>query len=222
MKDIADRIQEQMKVTGIKQADIQRATGAGKATISGWVKGSTKPSSEYLTPLASVLKCNTNWLLTGQGNPSDQVISSAGIANIEPIPQKIRKAPVLNWVQAGEFTDIYENGYDEYEYFYDDGYGLQVYWLHIRGDSMEPQFFEGDKILVDADRQANAGDYVIAMVDHESQATFKRYKPCGYDEKLGREYCQLVPLNEFYPIIDSRAVHINIIGVVVKHERKLI
>ena len=57
MKDIADRIQERMQVTGIKQADIQRATGAGKATISGWVKGSTKPSSEYLTPLASVLKC---------------------------------------------------------------------------------------------------------------------------------------------------------------------
>lgn len=222
MKDIADRIQERMLEVGIKQADILRATGAGKATISGWVKGTTKPSSEYLTPLANALKCNTNWLLTGNGNPNDQIVSVPSISNIETIPQKIRKAPVLNWVQAGEFTDIYENGYDEYEYFYDDGYGLQVYWLHIRGDSMEPQFFEGDKILVDAERQASAGDFVIAMVDHESQATFKRYKPCGYDEKLGREYCQLVPLNEFYPIIDSRAVHINIIGVVVKHERKLI
>ena len=78
------------------------------------------------------------------------------------------------------------------------------------------------KQQIDAERQANAGDFVIAMVDHESQATFKRYKPCGYDEKLGREYCQLVPLNDFYPTIDSRAVHINIIGVVVKHERKLV
>ena len=39
---------------------------------------------------------------------------------------------------------------------------------------------------------------------------------------LGREYCQLVPLNDFYPTIDSRAVRIDIVGVVVKHERKLV
>lgn len=220
MQDLADRLRQRMNELNISQADMQRATGAGKATISGWVKGTTKPSGDYIAKVAKVLKCNTDWLLTGKGNPTDQVISVS--SNVEPIPQRIRKAPVLNWVQAGEFTDIFENGYDEYEYFYDDDYGLQLYWLRVKGDSMEPRFFENDLILVDAERQARAGDFVIAMTDGESQATFKRYKPCGYDEKLKREYCQLIPLNDFYPIIDSRSVKINIIGVVVKHEQKLI
>lgn len=222
MNSLGERIFKLRKDKGLSREALGAKIGVSKTAVMNWETGENSPKLEFVEALAKYFNVSFDWLSKGEGNPDDKKVNIANISNIEAIPQKIRKAPVLNWVQAGEFTDIYENGYDEYEYFYDDGYGLQVYWLHIRGDSMEPQFFEGDKILVDAERQANAGDFVIAMVDHESQATFKRYKPCGYDEKLGREYCQLVPLNEFYPIIDSRAVPINIIGVVVKHERKLV
>lgn len=222
MSALTERLVNRAQKLNLKQVDIMSATRAGKSTVHKWFNHLNDPSAKYLDDIAKVLKTNTRWLLTGIGNPDDLIVSIEGMSNIDVIPQKIRKAPVLNWVQAGMFTDMCENTYDEYDYFYDDGYGIQVYWLHVRGDSMEPQFYEGDKILVDAERQAKAGDFVIAMVDSENQATFKRYKPCGYDERIGREYCQLIALNDFYPVIDSRAVKINIIGVVVKHERKLI
>ncbi|MCK6158048.1 peptidase [Moraxella osloensis] len=206
-----------------KQVDVVENVKASKGTVSNWYSGKTEPDTPALyMQLAAYLGVNLEWLMSGKGNPDDRTVNLSGTGNAEFIPQKIRKAPVLNWVQAGNPCAVLDNSYDEYEYFYDDGYGLQLYWLYVRGDSMEPQFFENDKILVDAERQARAGDFVIAMVDHETQATFKRYKPCGYDPNLDREYCQLVPLNDFYPVIDSRSVYVNIVGVVVKHERKLI
>lgn len=222
MNDFGKRLFELRSSKKISREALGEKIGVSKTAIKNWEDGENSPKLEYVEALSSYFKVNFEWLSKGKGKPDDQLISVSSISNVDFIPQKIRKAPVLNWVQAGHPADVFDNAYDEYEYFYDEGYGLQVYWLYVRGDSMEPQFFEGDKILVDAERQANAGDFVIAMIDHESQATFKRYKPCGYDEKLGREYCQLVPLNEFYPIIDSRAVSINIVGVVVKHERKLV
>lgn len=70
MQTISDRINQRMNELGISQADIKRATGAGKATISSWVKGDTNPSGSYASKLASCLKCTSDWLLTGEGNPT--------------------------------------------------------------------------------------------------------------------------------------------------------
>lgn len=95
-----------------------------------------------------------------------------------------------------------------------------MYWLRLRGDSMNPAFWDGDLVLVDANKQPKAGDFVIGVVDSENKATFKKYKVC-WDEKKQREYCQLIPLNEFYAIVDSRYKPIHIRGVAVKHERFL-
>lgn len=88
MQDTADRIREKMNELNIKQADIQRATGAGKATISSWVKGATLPSSEYISKLASVLKSDVNWLLTGEGSMTD---STATFERDEPARDVIQR-----------------------------------------------------------------------------------------------------------------------------------
>lgn len=66
MQTTADRIRQRMAELDISQADIHRATGAGKATISSWIEGTTEPSSKYLVQLAYKLKCGIEWLLTGQ------------------------------------------------------------------------------------------------------------------------------------------------------------
>ncbi len=68
MQTIADRIRQQMMEYDISQADIHRATGAGKATISSWLDGKTEPSSKYIASLAKTLKCGIEWLVTGQVN----------------------------------------------------------------------------------------------------------------------------------------------------------
>ena len=49
----------------LSQADLIRGTGAGRATVSGWVNGTNNPSAKHLDNLAKTLKTTTNWLLTG-------------------------------------------------------------------------------------------------------------------------------------------------------------
>jgi len=62
---VADRINQKMTEHNLSQADLIRGTGAGRATVSGWVNGTNNPSAKHLDNLAKTLKTTTNWLLTG-------------------------------------------------------------------------------------------------------------------------------------------------------------
>lgn len=61
----ADRINQKMQELGLTQADLLRATGAGRATISGWVNGTNKPSAKHIGSLAKTLKVTEGWILYG-------------------------------------------------------------------------------------------------------------------------------------------------------------
>ena len=62
---VVDRINQKMAEHSLSQADLIRGTGAGRATVSGWVNGTNNPSAKHLDKLAKTLKTTTNWLLTG-------------------------------------------------------------------------------------------------------------------------------------------------------------
>ena len=51
----------------------------------------------------------------------------------------------------------------------------------VRGTSMAPEFRDGDKIIVDPDLTPQPGDYVVAKLDGEEEATFKKLRPRGTD-----------------------------------------
>lgn len=62
---VFDRINLKMTEHNLSQADLVRGTGAGRATVSGWVNGTNNPSAKHLDNLAKTLKTTTSWLLTG-------------------------------------------------------------------------------------------------------------------------------------------------------------
>ena len=81
-----------------------------------------------------------------------------------------RLVPLLGRVQAGALTEAIEDA---------DGHLLvesraagELFALRVRGDSMVPEMFEGDLLVVRRQARADAGDVVIALVDGE--ATVKR------------------------------------------------
>lgn len=51
--------------------------------------------------------------------------------------------------------------------------------LRVRGDSMAPEFHEGDLVLVKHTPQADNGDVVIALLEDEGAATVKRLRKKG-------------------------------------------
>lgn len=68
-----DRINQKMAEHNLSQADLIRGTGAGRATVSGWVNGTNNPSAKHLDSLAKTLKTTTSWLLTGLSDTTQNI-----------------------------------------------------------------------------------------------------------------------------------------------------
>lgn len=140
--------------------------------------------------------------------------------NVEPVQAERQQYPIISWVQAGawrQIVDAYPRGWGESMVFAQNQHGALTFALKVMGDSMEPEFREGDVIFVDPDKEPKAGSYVVAK-NHEEEATFKKYRSRGKDAE-GREVFELVPLNENYATLRSDQEPITIIGVVVEHTR---
>lgn len=208
----SERIRELRKKHGLTQQKLGELIGVKKSSISQWENDEHSPSGDNLAQLSKVFGVSAHWLATGKGSPE--------LLNVEPavIPQGNR-VPILSYVQAGNWREMCEQAttFDgNVEYVSAGGeIGPYGFGLWLRGDSMLPQFKEGDLIIVDPDESPQPGDYVVAK-NGSDEATFKKYRPRGIDES-GLEAFELVPLNDDYPTMHSDRQHIQIIGVMVEH-----
>ncbi|MDH0348722.1 LexA family protein [Aeromonas dhakensis] len=208
----SERIRELRKKHGLTQQKLGELIGVKKSSISQWENDEHSPSGDNLAQLSKVFGVSAHWLATGKGSPE--------LSNVEPavIPQGNR-VPILSYVQAGNWREMCEQAttFDgNVEYVSAGGeIGPYGFGLWLRGDSMLPQFKEGDLIIVDPDELPQPGDYVVAK-NGSNEATFKKYRPRGIDEN-GQEVFELVPLNDDYPTMHSDRQHIQIIGVMVEH-----
>ncbi|WP_421234239.1 LexA family protein [Aeromonas enteropelogenes] len=208
----SERIRELRKKHGLTQQKLGELIGVKKSSISQWENDEHSPSGDNLAQLSKVFGVSAHWLATGKGSPE--------LSNVEPavIPQGNR-IPILSYVQAGNWREMCEQAtaFDgNVEYVSAGGeIGPYGFGLWLRGDSMLPQFKEGDLIIVDPDESPQPGDYVVAK-NGSDEATFKKYRPRGIDEN-GQEVFELVPLNDDYPTMHSDRQHIQIIGVMVEH-----
>ena len=112
-----------------------------------------------------------------------------------------RAVPLINLVPAGaaaEFTDL---GYparvaDSYVPAPELG-DPDAFAARITGDSMEPEYREGDVVIFSPVRDVRSGMDCFARLERDAEMTFKRvYLERGED---GQEMIRLQPLNPKYP-----------------------
>lgn len=135
--------------------------------------------------------------------------------NIEPAKVgKLRSIPVISWVMAGKWQDVCDvfQPNDADEFVKSDVKGQHVFALRVKGDSMEPEFLEGDIIIINPHLNVNFGDYVIVK-NRNGDATFKQLK------KYGNTFV-LHPLNPKYPDMEVKKCEFQIIGKVVEKKKK--
>lgn len=126
-----------------------------------------------------------------------------------------KQVPVLGYVQAGLPTAQADPDVDEWATVDLDDVDL-VYGLRIRGDSMLPLFKEGDLVIIDRGVAPVPGDFVVARIAGEDDATFKKFAARGVDG-YGRQQFDLIPLNDDYPTLRSTDQDIAIDGVMIEH-----
>jgi len=126
------------------------------------------------------------------------------------------RIPLVGTVVGGPWTQVYDqsiNGGVE-EWVYVSGkISPSSFALRVDGDSMEPEFHEGDVIVVDPDIQAVHNDYVIAKIPKtdslgdEGEATLKQLVIDGPN-------IYLKPKNPDYDKINVIEKRFRIVGVV--------
>ena len=152
--------------------------------------------------------------------PSITEKKSSAYDNFERAAVGYREIPVISFVQAGMMTEAVDP--------FSLGDGLETittdldlsdgaFGLIIKGPSMEPEFRDGDKVIIDPAIAPQPGDFVVAKNSHE-EATFKKYRPRGTSER-GDMIFELVPLNDDFATLHSERDHLHIIGVMVEHRK---
>lgn len=207
---VGENIRKFRKARGWKILDLAIRVDSDVGNISRLERGKQGYSDEMLRKIATALGCTVADLFT----------STDSVTNITPTPLGTRRIPLISYVQAGHMTeavDSYAIGNSEEWLLTDLDLGANAFALKIKGDSMLPEFREGDTVIIDPSVQPLPGDYVVAK-NCENEATFKKYRPRGINER-GEQVFELVPLNDDYPSMRSDLVNITIIGTMVEHRR---
>jgi SOS-response transcriptional repressor LexA len=216
------RLRNSKKITQQKLAD---AIGVSKTSVIYWEKDENTPKHDSLTALAKVLGTTTDWLTSGKEGdaPAQQEDGREIFSNVRPTKRKLRKIPVLDFVQAGMWREVVYDGMhpkDETFTTYEGRDPNAVFSLEVDGLSMAPDFMPGDEIVVDAALEPKPGSLVVAQeIQHGvAMTTFKKYRVVGVNEH-GVDIIELVPLNPDFPTYNSAQIEISIIGVVVQHHK---
>lgn len=192
------------------QAKLAQKSGVGQSTISRVIRGDTQATTETVEDLAKAFGVTTAQLMT----------PSAGMTNITPASLGVRQIPMISYVQAGVWTSIVDSYHpgDGAEWLLTDlELSVHAFALEIKGESMLPDFKEGDRVIIDPTISPNPGDFVVAK-NGDDEATFKKYRPRGLNDR-GDQVVELVPLNEDFPSLRSDVSPFSIIGTMVEHRR---
>lgn len=207
MKKMGEFLKEKREAREMSLREASKSTGISHAHIRDIEDDKSKPTFDKVMELLRAYHVEI-----------DEFLKETGYlpANVEPAPLgKLRKIPVISWVLAGKWNEIcdsFQPG-DAEEWIESDIKGQNVFALRVKGDSMEPEFIEGDIIIVNPHIKPEHKDYVVVTND-EGEATLKQLKKYGRTRVLH-------PLNPKYNDIElSEKRQYVIVGKVVEKKKR--
>lgn len=188
MATLGENLKAIRKAKKMTQKELAQKSGVKQSVISDLETGNAKSTGSILE-LANALGVTAEELKKG-------VVGELITSNVVPV--QARMAPVLSWVQAGNFTNVESVDMSQVtEWFPLPDDCEKCFYLKVRGVSNEPDFIEGDYIVVDptvyySDMQS--GDIIVVRKDKD--ATFKKL----VIESDGTRYLKAINPN-FHPNI---------------------
>ena len=201
METVGQRIKALRRITKTSQKELGKFCGVSDVAVGYWEKDINVPGGESLAKLAKYFNTSIDYILYGtefEGN----------------LITKMRRIPVISWVQAGQFTECKAaEVFSEVDKWVETSLriGDSSFALEVKGDSMTnpnglPTIPEGATVIVAPDAEPLNGKIVVARLDGTNEATVKKLVIDGPQKFL-------VPLNPRYPNISING-NCLIIGVV--------
>lgn len=173
-------------------------TAYSKGTISKWENG-TDPSMDSIRNISTFFGVTLDKLLGINVDPED----------ISTVDQYI---PILGCIAAGVPLYAEQNilGYTPCPAFVKSK-NRNMFYLRVRGDSMNMEFSDGSDVLVDRDAAVKSGDIAVVMIDG-CDATVKKVK-------LDEDKIILIPMSNnsehYAQAYDFAKTEVTIVGKVI-------
>ncbi len=235
-----NRLNQAMNEQGLRQIDLVKKTklvmekyiknykgnGIDKSLLNKYIKGVAIAKQDKMYILAKALNVSEGWLMGYDVDKDrdwieDEDYSTLMIDNGRYIETEIKtiKIPVLGKVPAGTPIEAIQDviGYENIPATMLNS-GENYFALKIDGNSMSPDYKNGDIIIVKQQEDCNSGDDCVVMVNGDD-ATFKRVIKQN-------NAIILKPLNNeyepyYFTLKEIITKPVKIIGVAIEIRRKL-
>lgn len=199
------------KSNNLTQNQLAQALGLAFSTISMYERGDRQPDFETLEAIADYFNVSMDYLY---GKCGDINGSSAPFPTPK-ICESTTTFPVIGEIAAGydnialenwqgdtvEIPNAYLKGRTRDEFFV----------LSVKGDSMYPDYREGDKVLILKQSTLNFSGQIGAVLYDDEIATLKMVRYAA-----GEDWMELVPINPNVPPIkieNERLAHCKVLGI---------
>jgi len=191
----------------LSQAALARMLSVSQQTVGSWEVSRASPTPETIVQIAKVLGVSANFLLgTAPGFAQGQ--------------NPVLRIPVLGHIPAGIPIEAIEDvlDYEEAPLDWTAG-GREYFALKIKGDSMSPEYLDGDVVIFLVAQDCESGNDCAVIINGDD-ATFK--KVIKHMDGI-----VLQPINSgsynpaFYSNAEISHLPVRIIGIAEEIRRKL-
>ncbi len=208
VESFAVRLKEALERCDMKPSNLGLICSVNKSTISQYLSGKYEAKHDRVIQFAQVLGVDAMWL---EGHDVPMCPVSPDFAEGEPDMRCM--LPVLGTVAAGAGV-IAEENIQAYEYADRCYCDSEHFYLIVEGDSMQPDLYEGDRVLCERRETLEDGDLGVFVIDDE-KGLVKKYR-------ADKEKISLISSNPYWPVLDFRGkdrLRVRIVGKVVQSVR---
>ena len=200
-----DRLVQLRKELNLTQTDFAEKIGFSRTAVSAWEIGRNEPSNEDTIKIADFFGVSVDYIIGKTNNRKGESSSSAVVLVYGTIPAGIPMEMIEDIIDTEEIDANMLKG------------GKEYFGLKIKGNSMYPEYLDGDTIILEKLDDVESGTDAVVMVNG-NDGTFKRV----FKNENG---IILQPLNpEFQPMVYTNEqiekLPIRVIGKVVELRRK--
>lgn len=206
---------ELRKSKKLTQQEVANMLGITHVAVGNWERDISFPDVPMARRVAALYGVTLDELVKGRRIDP--------IQKVEYIPSdrsgKFLRIPVVGRVPAGIPIEAIEEIEDWEDFPVSNSVqGKRYFGLRIKGDSMEPEYRDGDTIIIQQQDTCDSGDDCAVMVDG-ADATFKRVRISEYGLTLQPLNSKYEPL--FFTASQVRDLPVRILGIVVEIRRKV-
>lgn len=189
---------------GLTQAQLAKKIGYQIGVLQAVEDGTARASEKMIEKIVEVLpELSKDSLMGGSDSP---VVLSTEVSTFGKKPDIIlppgmtaRYVPLISWAQAGTMTSYDDEVYEHEGQLAFDVTDPKAFAVKLRGDSMSPQYAEGDTVILYPSVLPQNGDLVIARLkdDLGGDVMFKLFH-----SQKGGEKITLTSYNPLYPPLE--------------------